>query len=83
MLERRLRRGFSMSARPLDTKLITLVRSMRLLSETARLQSAPFICLRMSGRDRNGSKSGIASPYHTANLSGLVFGCIEADFASK
>ena len=32
-----------------------------------------------SGRDRNDSNSGLAGPNHTANLSGLVLGFIEAD----
>ena len=30
-------------------------------------------------RDRNDPKSGLASPNHTANLSGLVLSCTEAD----
>ena len=34
----------------------------------------------VSARDSNEPRSGLASPLHTANLSRLVLGCIEADF---
>ena len=36
--------------------------------------------IEVRNRGRNDPKSGLASPNHTANLSGLVLGCIEAEF---
>ena len=33
----------------------------------------------LSVKERNDPRVGLASPNHTANLSGLVLGCMEAD----
>ena len=44
------------------------------------LYNMPVEQVQVASRARNDPKSGLASPNPSANLSGLVFGCIEAKF---